>query len=55
MDYKARVNPVSEWGDHATLAKRMHVCKSLVSYSQDMDAFIAILRVRREHVHANFH
>ena len=47
--------PASEWGDLATPARRMHVHKSLVSYSSDMDAFIAILHAHRENVHVNFH
>ena len=30
--YTARANPASEWRDLATLARGMHVCKSLISY-----------------------
>ena len=33
----------------------MHMHKSLVSYPWGMDAFLDILRARRENVHANFH
>ena len=40
----ACANPASEWGDLATLARGMHLRKSLVSHPRDMDAFITILR-----------
>ena len=55
MYYTVRANPASQSGDLATLARRLHVCKSLVSYPWDMDAFVVILLARRENVHANFH
>ena len=49
------LNNVSNWGEPTTLARRMHVPKSLVSYPCGMDAFVDILRARRKNVHANFH
>ena len=48
-------NPAIEWGDLATLAREMHVRKSLVNNPWEMDAFMSILRARRENVHVNFH
>ena len=55
MYYMAWANPASEWEDLATLAREMHVRKSLVSYPQEMHAFMAILRASRDNVHVNFH
>ena len=54
MYLTAHANNISKWREPTTLARRMHVCKSLVSYPWDMDTFIAILCARRENVHANF-
>ena len=51
----AHANSVTEWGDLATLARGMHMWKSLVGYPRDMDAFIGLLCARREHVNAYFH
>ena len=48
MCYTARANIASEWGDVATLARRMHLRKSLISYPLDMDALISILRACRK-------
>ena len=47
----AHANPASEWGNLATLARRMHMCKSLMRHG----AFIGILHAHRENVHTNFH
>ena len=51
----ACANPASEWGDLATLAREMHVRKSLISYNRYMDAFIGILYAYKENVHVNFY
>ena len=53
--YTECTNPASEWGDLATLARGMHMCKPGISYARDMDAIMGILRACRENVHANFH
>ena len=39
---------ISNWGKPTTLARRMHLLKSLVNYPCDMDPFVAILRAHRE-------
>ena len=49
------LNNVSKYGEPTTLARKMHVPKSLVSYPWGMDAFVDMLHGRRENVHANFH
>ena len=46
----AHANNVHKWRKSTTLARRIHVHKSPVSYPQDMDAFVAML-----FLHANFH
>ena len=54
MYHTARANPASKGGDLATLTRRMHVRKSLVSYPLDIDAFVAIVFAHRKKVHSNF-
>ena len=49
------LNNVSNWGEPTTLARRMHMLKSLLSYHWGMDAFVDILRARTGNVHVNFH
>ena len=55
MYVTTHANNVSKWGDLTTLAREMHMRKSLVSYPREMDAFMAILRACRENVHVSFH
>ena len=55
MYLTACVNNVSKCGEPTTLARRMHLPKSLMSYPWGMDAFVDMLRARRENVHVHFH
>ena len=55
MYLTARANNVRKWGEPTALAKRMHECKSLISYTCDMDVFMALLLAHRENAHFNFY
>ena len=48
LNLTACANPLSNWGGHATIARKTHVAKSLINSLGDMDAFVAMLQAHRE-------